>query len=65
METDNNGYDTTNWALMIAKKYHTYIGVGYIDKEKQDYYNRYLIAGRMASMEASLNLKVNQQFSKR
>lgn len=42
---DNNGYDTTNWALMIAKKYHTYIGVGYIDKEKQDYYNRYLIAG--------------------
>lgn len=42
---DNNGYDTTNWALMIAKKYHTYIGVGYIDKENQDYYNRYLIAG--------------------
>ena len=29
----------------MAQKYSTYIGVGYLDKEGDDYYNRYMIAG--------------------
>lgn len=41
---DNFGKDTSSWAMEMAKKYHTYIGVGYIDYEKGDYFNRYLIA---------------------
>lgn len=42
---DNHGADTSKWAMEIAQKYHTLIGVGYLDKENDDYYNRYLIAG--------------------
>lgn len=30
--------------MRMAAKYHTYIGVGYIDYENGDYFNRYLIA---------------------
>ncbi len=41
---DNCGKDTSAWAMGIAAKYHTYIGVGYIDYENGDYFNRYLIA---------------------
>lgn len=41
---DDCGIDTSAWAIKIAKKYHTFIGVGYLDKEDGDYYNRYLIA---------------------
>lgn len=42
---DDCGKDASEWSVMIAKKYHTYVGVGYLDKENDDYYNRYLIAG--------------------
>lgn len=42
---DDCGRDTAQWAVSMAKKYRTYIGVGYLDKEHGDYYNRYMIAG--------------------
>ena len=42
---DNCGQDTSEWAVAMAEKYNTYIGVGYLDKENGDYYNRYMIAG--------------------
>lgn len=41
---DNCGADTAAWTMQMAKKYHTYIGTGYLDKENGDYYNRYMIA---------------------
>lgn len=41
---DNGSKDTSTWAKSIAGKYNTYIGVGYIDYENNNYYNRYLIA---------------------
>lgn len=42
---DNQGKETSDWAIRMAQTYHTYIGVGYLDKENGDYFNRYLIAG--------------------
>ena len=42
---DDCGKDCAKWALEIALKYDTYIGVGYLDKEAGDYYNRYMIVG--------------------
>ena len=42
---DDQGRDTSGWAVKTAEKYGTYIGVGYLDKEGGDYYNRYMIAG--------------------
>ncbi len=42
---DDCGRDTAAWTVEIARRYHTYIGVGYLDREDGDYYNRYLIAG--------------------
>ena len=42
---DDNGRSTSEWAVRMAKSYDTFLGVGYLDKEKGDYYNRYLIAG--------------------
>ncbi|MBR4421599.1 MAG: carbon-nitrogen hydrolase family protein [Erysipelotrichaceae bacterium] len=42
---DDKGHETSEWAVRMARKYNTYIGVGYLDKENGDYYNRYLIAG--------------------
>lgn len=41
---DDCGREAGEWAVTMAKKYQTYIGVGYLDKENGDYYNRYLIA---------------------
>lgn len=41
---DNCGADTSVWTMQMAEKYHTYIGMGYLDKENGDYYNRYMIA---------------------
>lgn len=41
---DDCGSNVSAWAKEMAKKYHTYIGVGYLDYENGDYYNRYLIA---------------------
>lgn len=38
--------DTARWAVYIAEKYNIYIGVGYLAKENDDYYNRYMIAGK-------------------
>ena len=42
---DDCGRDTAAWAVGIARKYGTCLGVGYLDRENGDYYNRYLIAG--------------------
>ncbi|MDO5138080.1 MAG: carbon-nitrogen hydrolase family protein [Oscillospiraceae bacterium] len=42
---DECGQDTSDWAVRMAKKYNTYIGAGYLDREDGDYYNRYMIAG--------------------
>ena len=41
---DDCGQDTSSWAMGIAAKYNTFLGVGYADCENGDYYNRYLIA---------------------
>ena len=43
---DDRGKDTSTWATELARKYDTFIGVGYLDKTNSDYYNRYMIAGR-------------------
>ena len=42
---DDRGRETSEWAVRVAKKYHTFIGAGYLDREDGHYYNRYLIAG--------------------
>jgi predicted amidohydrolase len=42
---DDKGKATTEWALRMAIKYNTYIGVGYADLEYNDFYNRYMVAG--------------------
>ena len=42
---DDQGKDTSAWAVRVARTYNTYIGVGYLDKENGDYFNRYMIAG--------------------
>lgn len=36
--------DTSAWAMKIAAKFNTFVGVGYLDYEKGDYFNRYMIA---------------------
>ena len=41
---DEGGRDAAEWAVDMAGKYGTCIGVGYLDRENGDYYNRYLIA---------------------
>ncbi|MBD3108701.1 carbon-nitrogen hydrolase family protein [Bacillus sp. AGMB 02131] len=41
---DVESKDTSQWAMKIADKYKTYIGVGYLEKEGNDYYNSYMIA---------------------
>ena len=43
---DNCSKDTSVWAMDLAEKFNTFIGVGYIDYEEGDYYNRYLIADK-------------------
>ena len=42
---DDRGRDASAWAVDVARKYHTFLGVGYLDREDGDFYNRYLIAG--------------------
>ena len=42
---DDCGQDTGAWAVALAQKYDTFLGVGYLDFEEGDYFNRYLIAG--------------------
>ena len=42
---DNCSRDTADWAAQTARRYHTFLGVGYLDKEDGNYYNRFLIAG--------------------
>lgn len=41
---DEDSTDTSKWAIAMAEKYHTYIAVGYLEKNNSDYYNSYLIA---------------------
>lgn len=40
---DDQGKNTSKWAIDMAQKYNTYIGIGYLDKEGGDYFNRYMI----------------------
>ena len=42
---DDCGRETAAWAVQTAKRFGIFLGVGYLDKENGDYYNRYLIAG--------------------
>ncbi len=41
---DYSSVKTSSWAIKIAEKFNTFIGVGYVDYEEGNYYNRYLIA---------------------
>lgn len=41
---DDNGERTGKWAMRMASKYSTYVAVGYLEKQGNDYYNSYLIA---------------------
>lgn len=41
---DEDGERTCNWAKRMAAEYKTYIAVGYLEKQGDDYYNSYLIA---------------------
>lgn len=43
---DNCSEDTSAWATSMAERYHTYLGVGYLDFENGDFFNRYMIAGK-------------------
>lgn len=43
---DRDGQDTARWARDMAEKYNTCIGVGYLELENVDYYNRYLVADK-------------------
>lgn len=38
--------NTSAWALKISEKFNIFIGVGYVDYEAGNYYNRYLIANK-------------------
>ena len=42
---DEGGRAASEWAVRMAKAYGSYLGVGYLDRENGDYFNRYLIAG--------------------
>ena len=43
---DENSQRTSKWAIEIAEKYNTFIGVGYVEKDQGDFYNSYLIADK-------------------
>lgn len=43
--TDDQGKNTSMWTIDMAQKYNTYIGIGYLDKEGGEYFNRYMIVG--------------------
>jgi len=43
---DENSELTSKWAMEIAEKYNTFIGVGYVEKNQGDFYNSYLIADK-------------------
>ncbi len=43
---DQSSKDTSVWALKLAEKFNTFVGVGYVDYEDGNYYNRYLIANK-------------------
>ena len=43
---DNCGRDTSEWARKMADQYDCYIGVGYLDLDNGDYYNRYMLADK-------------------
>lgn len=43
---DKSSEQTTRWSMEMAMKYNCFIGVGYVDYEDGNYYNRYLIADK-------------------
>lgn len=43
---DEQGNNTAKWGTELARKYNTYLGIGYVDYEQGDYYNRYMIVGK-------------------
>jgi predicted amidohydrolase len=47
---DDRGSETERWATEMAQKYDTYIGVGYLDLDDGDYYNRYMIASKNGAL---------------
>lgn len=47
---DKNGIATEAWATEMARKYNTYIGVGYLDYDGVDYYNRYMLVGKEGAL---------------
>lgn len=42
--SDKDSINTGKWSVEMAKKYHTYIAVGYLERSGGEYYNSYLIA---------------------
>ena len=46
---DDCGRETSEWAVRMTKTYGTFLGVGYLDRENGDYYNRYLIPSTSAA----------------
>jgi predicted amidohydrolase len=43
---DPNSADTAEWAMGLAKKYGTYLAVGYVEYSNDNYYNSYMIADK-------------------
>ena len=43
---EDNGNITKKWAIEMAKKYHIYIGAGFVELKDNDIYNSYLIANK-------------------
>lgn len=43
---DLDSKNTSEWAMMLADKYNTAIGIGYVETDGQDYYNSYMIADK-------------------
>jgi predicted amidohydrolase len=43
---DPNSTDTADWAMSMARKYGSYLAVGYVEYSNGDYYNSYLIADK-------------------
>lgn len=43
---DQASKETATWAMEMAGKYNTYLGIGYVDYENGEYYNRYMLVDR-------------------
>lgn len=43
---DYNGQNTAAWAMRMAEKYRTAIGIGFVETDGKDYFNAYMLADR-------------------